>query len=156
MTPDPHTTPDFDDPTDPSSAWAKEHLDAYVATDGETGHEWRPGVPTLLLTTIGQRSGKARRTPLIYGRDGSSYVIVASKGGADVAPLWYSNLQAQPLVRVQVGAQVMDARAHTATAEEKARLWPTMAAIWPAYDDYQRRTERDIPVVVIEPTAAVG
>ena len=97
-------------------------------------------MPTLLLTTRGRRSGRPRRTPLIYGRDGDDYVVVASAGGGPTAPAWYLNLSADPRVRVQVKDDVFDAVARTASAEEKARLWPVMTAIWPAYDEYQAKT----------------
>lgn len=140
---------DLSNPVDPPPGWQRTHVDNYVATGGENGHFWRPGVPTLLLTTIGRRSGQARRTPLIYGRDGERYLVVASKGGSDEPPDWYRNLSAEPRVRLQVGAEVFDAVAHTADAEEQARLWPVMAAIWPDYDEYQKRTDRPIPVVVL-------
>lgn len=129
--------------------WTREHVQRYVATDGEDGYWWRPDVPTLLLTTVGRRTGQARRTALIFGRDGDDYLVVASQGGSDTPPDWYHNLSEQPRVRVQVKGDRFDATARTATAEEKARLWPTMTAIWPAYDDYQARTARDIPVVVL-------
>jgi deazaflavin-dependent oxidoreductase (nitroreductase family) len=142
---------DLDDPVDPPSGWQRQHVERYVASDGADGHIWQRGVPTLLLTTIGRRSGTARRTPLIYGRDGDRYLVVASKGGADEPPLWYRNLSANPRVRLQVGAERIDAVAHTARAEEKARLWPVMTAIWPDYDAYQTRTSREIPVVVLTP-----
>ncbi|MEW2477082.1 nitroreductase family deazaflavin-dependent oxidoreductase [Micromonospora gifhornensis] len=135
---------------DSPSGWVAEHINRYVATDGDEGHEWRPGVFTLLLTTRGRRSGKLRRTALIYGRDGEAYVIVASQGGDPRHPAWYLNLEADPTAQVQVGADRFTARARTATPEEKARLWPMMTDIWPAYDDYQAKTERDIPVVVLE------
>jgi deazaflavin-dependent oxidoreductase (nitroreductase family) len=140
---------DLDDPIDPPPGWQREHVERYVATDGAEGHLWRDGVPTLLLTTIGKRTGKARRTPLIYGRDGDRYLVVASKGGSDDPPQWYTNLSANPRVRLQVGADRFDATAHTASAAEKARLWPVMTAIWPDYDAYQTRTSRDIAVVVL-------
>lgn len=136
----------FDSPRD----WVGEHVRRYVETRGEDGHLWR-GVPTLLLTTRGRRSGKLRRTALIYGRDGDRHVVVASTGGADHHPLWYLNLVADPNVRVQVGAEQLSARARKASPEEKARLWSLMTAIWPAYDQYRARTTRDIPVVVLEP-----
>jgi|SRR6266536_868843 deazaflavin-dependent oxidoreductase (nitroreductase family) len=142
---------DLDDPIDPPPGWQRDHVARYIASDGTDGHQWRDGVPTLLLTTIGRRSGKARRTPLIYGRDGDRYLVVASKGGSDEPPLWYRNLSADSRVRLQVGAQRFDAVAHTASGEEKARLWPVMTAIWPDYDVYQTRTSRDIPVVVLTP-----
>jgi deazaflavin-dependent oxidoreductase (nitroreductase family) len=141
----------FDDPVDPPADWQRDHLRQYLDSAGAQGHEWRPGVLTLLLTTTGRRSGQARRTPLIYGRDGDRLVLVASKGGSPDHPLWYSNLAADPQVRVQVAGDVLEARAYTAIGAERERLWPVMTAIWPAYDEYQRRTDREIPVVVLEP-----
>jgi deazaflavin-dependent oxidoreductase (nitroreductase family) len=146
--------PDFDHPEDPASEWAAQHVRDYVATDGEhptNGHDWRRGAPVLLLTTVGRRSGRTRRTPLIYGRDGDRYLVVASKGGSDEPPVWYRNLRADPRVRVQVRGDIVDGRARDATAAEQERLWPEMARIWPDYDNYQQRTARAIPVVVIEP-----
>lgn len=137
---------------DSPTQWVAEHIRQYVDSDGAAGHEWRPGVPTLLLTTRGRRSGLLRRTALIYGRDGDAYVVVASQGGAPTHPAWYLNLEADPAVRVQVGAEVFDARARTATEEERARLWPELARIWPAYDDYQARTQRRIPLVILTRT----
>ena len=131
--------------------WVNRHVQRYVASGGEKGHEWRPGVPTLLLTTRGRKSGLLRRTALIYGRDGDSYVVVASQGGDPTHPAWYLNLSADPRVHVQVRAEEFDARARTATPEERARLWPEMARIWPAYDSYQRSTRREIPVVILDP-----
>ena len=87
-------------PLDPTTGWVREHLHRYVATDGANGHEWKPGVPTLLLTTRGRRSGKLRRTPLIYGRDGDRYVVVASYGGSPQHPDWYLNLRDEPDVTI--------------------------------------------------------
>jgi deazaflavin-dependent oxidoreductase (nitroreductase family) len=142
---------DFDNPVDPRPKWQADHVRRYLETDGREGHEWRPGVPTLLLTTRGSRSGTARRTGLIYGRDGDRYVVVASNGGDTAHPYWFRNLVADPAVRVQVWGDRFDARARVASAEDRARLWPLMAAIWPAYDDYQARTDREIPVVVLQP-----
>jgi deazaflavin-dependent oxidoreductase (nitroreductase family) len=142
---------DFDNPIDPPGGWQRDHLRRYVESDGGAGHEWRPGVMTLLLTTTGRRSGQAHRTPLIYGVDGDRYLVVASKGGSDTHPLWYLNLTANPAVRVQVADAVFDARARTATPEEKSRLWPVMTDIWPLYDEYQDRTRREIPLVILEP-----
>ncbi|MCZ7420666.1 MULTISPECIES: nitroreductase family deazaflavin-dependent oxidoreductase [unclassified Micromonospora] len=136
----------LDSPTN----WVAEHINRYVETDGAEGHEWRPGVFTLLLTTRGRRSGALRRTALIYGRSGDAYAVVASQGGAPQHPAWYLNLLAEPRVEVQVGADRFTARARPATPEEKARLWPVMTAVWPAYDDYQAKTDRDIPVVLLE------
>jgi deazaflavin-dependent oxidoreductase (nitroreductase family) len=142
---------DLSYPLDPPAGWQRDHVTRYVATGGKDGHAWR-GVPTLLLTTAGRRSGQARRTPLIYGRDGDTYLVVASRGGSDAAPSWYLNLVADPQVRVQVEADVFDAVARTADPEEQARLWPVMAGIWPDYDNYQKRTDRLIPVVILTRT----
>ena len=121
----------------------------YLASGGRDGHIWE-GVTTLLLTTKGRRSGEPRTTPLIYGRDGDRYLVVASRGGAPKHPDWYENLVANPEVHVQVMADRFRARARTATATEKPAVWKTMAAIWPPYDEYQQRTTREIPLVIIE------
>lgn len=129
--------------------YGKEHVDRYLATDGEEGHDWQGGTSTLILTTTGRRTGEPRDKPLIYGRDGDSYVVVASYGGADEHPAWYRNLVEDPTVLVQVRGDRFTAKARTATAEEKARLWPVMVEAWPAYDGYQRKTDRDIPVVIL-------
>ena len=135
---------------DSSVDWVADHVARYVRTDGADGHEWRPGVFTLLLTTRGRRSGSLRRTALIYGRDGDAYLLVASRGGTPEHPSWYLNLLDDPRVEVQVGAERFTARARVASPAEKPRMWATMAAIWPDYDDYQTRTVREIPVVVLE------
>ena len=134
---------------DSPSGWVAEHVKRYVETDGASGHEWR-GVHTLLLVTRGRRSGKLHRTALIYGQDGDRYLVVASRGGAQHHPQWYLNLTADPQVRVQVAADKFAATAQTATNNEKARLWQIMAGIWPAYNDYQKKTARPIPVVILE------
>lgn len=138
-----------EEPVDSALDWVADHTRRYVESGGEDGHDWN-GVPTLVLTTRGRRSGRLRRNALIYGRDGDSVVIVASRGGDDHHPLWYLNLAEDPAVTVQVGPDVFDARARTADPDEKARLWPVMAAIWPAYDEYQAKTDRDIPVVILD------
>jgi deazaflavin-dependent oxidoreductase (nitroreductase family) len=130
--------------------FGQEHVDSYLATDGEEGHDWN-GTQTLILTTTGRRSGKQRLTPLIYGRHGGDYLVVASKGGTPENPDWYLNLADNPDVEIQVKADKMRARARTATPEEKAELWAIMTKEWPAYDEYQTKTDRDIPVVVVEP-----
>lgn len=142
---------ELDNPVDPPGGWQREHLERYVATDGADGHHWQ-GTTTLLLTTRGRRSGTPRRTPLIYGTHDDVYLVVASKGGSDSHPEWYLNLSADPRVRIQVGGEKLPAVARTATAQEKAELWPVMTAEWPAYDDYVQRTERDIPLVILEPS----
>ncbi len=105
----------------------------------------------MLLTTIGRRSGEPRIPPLIYLEDGDNVGTVASKGGTARHPLWYRNLQANPDVEVQIGADKRELRARTASAEEKDRLWSRLTTIYPDYDDYQARTDRDIPVVILEP-----
>jgi deazaflavin-dependent oxidoreductase (nitroreductase family) len=129
--------------------FGREHVSRYVETDGREGHEWN-GAHTLILTTTGRKSGRKISTPLIYGEHGDDYLVVASKGGADQPPAWYLNLQADPEVEVQVLADKFAARARTATADEKPALWRQMAQIWPDYDNYQRKTERSIPVVILE------
>ena len=129
--------------------WVEDHVRRYLESNGEDGHIWN-GVPTLLLTTTGRRSGRSFTTPLIYGRRGDSYVIVASKGGAPRHPDWYMNLSENPEVGVQVAADRFTARARTAGPDEKPAVWATMAGIWPEYDLYQTRTSRVIPVVILE------
>ena len=131
------------------SLFGQQHVRRYRETGGEVGYIWN-GAPTLLLTTTGRRSGERRTTPLIFGRDGDRYVIVASQGGAPRHPAWYLNLTADPAVELQVQDEVFPARARTAEPEERGRLWELMAGIWPHYDSYQQRTEREIPVVVLE------
>lgn len=126
-----------------------EHVKRYRETDGAEGHDWR-GTTVLILTTTGRRSGEPRSTPLIYGRAGDQYMVVASQGGAPTHPSWYLNLSANPEVEVQVRGERFAARAHTATAQEKPALWEAMVEQWPNYADYQRQTTRDIPVVVLE------
>jgi deazaflavin-dependent oxidoreductase (nitroreductase family) len=126
-----------------------EHVRRYEATDGAEGHEWQ-GTTTLILTTTGRKSGKERRNALIYQKFGDDYLIVASKGGADEQPAWYLNLVAHPDVRVQVLGDKFAARARTATPEERPEMWRVMAGVWPAYNDYQKKTDRQIPVVVLE------
>ena len=132
--------------------FGKEHVQRYRETGGEEGHDWQ-GTKTLLLTTTGRRSGERRELPLIYGRNGDDFLIVASKGGSDQPPAWYLNLQAEPDVEVQVMGDRFKAHARTATADEKRALWPTMTAEWPAYDDYQKKTDREIPIVILERAA---
>ncbi|MFD9572361.1 nitroreductase family deazaflavin-dependent oxidoreductase [Streptomyces sp. NPDC059982] len=143
---------DWDHPKDPKpGTWQLDHVKLYVGSNGAEGQHWN-GTQTLLLTTVGRVSGEAVRTPLIYGEDDGRYLVVASKGGADEAPLWYRNLKADPRVRVQVGPKVLQGTARTATSEERAAFWPVMTGHWPAYDEYQAKTDREIPIVVIEPS----
>lgn len=141
--------------------WIADHLRTYLESGGQEGHLWDstpaggPGLlPTLLLTTTGRASGQPRTAPLIYGRAGEAaddaLVIVASKGGAPEHPRWYDNLVAEPRVEVQVGTVRFDAAARTAVGAERARLWDMMAALYPPYTDYQAKTPREIPVVVLD------
>ncbi|MEU0486344.1 nitroreductase family deazaflavin-dependent oxidoreductase [Streptosporangium sp. NPDC006013] len=139
-----------DEITDSPTGWVAKHARRYVESNGAEGHLYH-GRPTLLLTTVGRRSGVRRRTPLIYGRDGDAYVVVASNGGATGHPLWYHNLLALPQVEVQVEAETFTALARTATAEEKPALWRQMVGIHAEYAGYQRKTDRDIPVVILTP-----
>lgn len=130
-----------------------EHVRRYEETDGEVGHDWQEGTTILVLTTKGRKTGQPRKFALIYREIDGDHVIVASKGGADSHPGWYLNLVDNPEVGVQVKADKFTATARTASAEEKAKLWPKMAEVWPSYDDYQAKTDRDIPVVVLERAA---
>ncbi len=130
--------------------FGEEHVRRYRETGGEVGHRWKRGSKILLLTTTGRKSGKARTTPLIYEEGGDRYVIVASKGGAPAHPGWYENLQKDPNVELQVLDEVFPARASTAEGEERERLWQLVNEQWPDYDSYQTRTERQIPLVVLE------
>ncbi len=137
--------------------WVSEHVALYQA-DPEKGHLWDstsvggPGVlPTLLLNTRGRKTGKLSVQPLIYGKYGNSFVIIASKGGAPQHPAWYLNLQASPECKIQVAAEHYDVTARDAHGEEREKLWRQLAEIYPPYDDYQAATPRQIPVVVLEP-----
>ncbi len=125
-----------------------EHTKQYQETGGKVGHDWEGSI-VLLLTTTGRRSGEKRIAPLIYQEHGDDYLIVASKGGADEPPAWFLNLEAEPKVELQVWDDVFPATARVATANERAEMWPKMVATWPAYDDYQAKTDREIPIVVL-------
>ena len=129
--------------------FGQEHVDRYIATDGAEGHDWQ-GTTALILTTRGRRSGEERSTPLIYQEHEGDHLVVASKGGADEPPAWLLNLQDEPNVTVQVKGDRFAARARTASEEEKPGMWRKMTAAWPAYDSYQQKTDREIPVVVLE------
>jgi deazaflavin-dependent oxidoreductase (nitroreductase family) len=127
-----------------------EHIRRYQETDGEVGYLWN-GVPTLLLTTTGRRTGLPRTCALIFARDGNDYLVIGSKGGAPKHPQWYENLTVHPEAEIQVKAQHLPVSARTAGPDERARLWRIMAEAWPNYDTYQTRTQRLIPVVVLSP-----
>jgi proline iminopeptidase len=139
--------------------WIVEHANRYLSSGGTEGHMYKvtpPGypemtVPALLPTTTGRKSGERFIFPLFYGKTGDSYIIVASKGGAPEHPGWYRNLLANPEVDVQVGTAKMKARARTATGAERTRLWQKALEFWQPYADYQKKTEREIPVVVLDP-----
>ena len=135
---------------DASHLFGDEHVRSYRETGGELGHDWKEGTAVLLLTTTGRRSGEPRTTPLIYGTSERDFVIVASNGGSDEPPGWYANLEAEPEVEVQVLDDTFTAQARTATAGERPRLWEEMLGHWPHYAEYQERTDREIPVVVLE------
>jgi deazaflavin-dependent oxidoreductase (nitroreductase family) len=134
--------PDSDD-----ELFGAEHVRVYRETKGERGYHWR-GTTILLLTTRGRTSGESRTTPLIHRTDGDRWIVVASKGGAPEHPSWYQNLLADPDATIEVEAEEIPVRAMTATGEERSRLWSLMAEVWPAYDDYQQKTDREIPIVV--------
>lgn len=126
-----------------------EHVKRYEETEGAEGHDWQ-GTTTLILTTRGRRSGEPRKAPLIYQRHGDDVLVVASRGGAPEPPAWFLNLSADPEVSVQIEGDRYTARARTATPEEKPEMWRKMTAVWPDYDTYQTKTDREIPVVVLE------
>ena len=128
------------------------HVRAYRLSGGRIGGRVR-GVDILLLEHTGRKSSKHHVTPLLYISDGENFVIVASKGGSPQHPLWWLNLRAEPQATVQVGSRRFGVRAREATDGERERLWPRLVAVWPDYQRYQRRTDRRIPVVVLEPRA---
>jgi len=148
MTSEPGSSPDT--PIDATAGWIAGHIAAYEA-EGDDYPTMDNGAPLLLLTTKGSKSGLWRRTVLIYGEHNGSYVLVASQGGAPVHPSWYVNLVNNPEVQLRVNDRTFRAIARTATAEEKGELWDAMVPIWPPYAEYQKKTDRDIPVVVVEP-----
>jgi deazaflavin-dependent oxidoreductase (nitroreductase family) len=132
------------------SLFGDEHVRQYEATSGKTGHDWN-GTSVLILHTKGRKTGETRKFPLIYGRDGNDYVVVASRGGSPEHPGWYKNLLAHPDVKIQVWDKLIPVRARTGGAADKQRVWPSMQAQWPDYDKYQAATKRDIPVVLLSP-----
>lgn len=131
--------------------YGKEHVERYEATGGREGYDWRNGTTILLLHTVGRKSGKEYVRPLIYRKFGNDYLVVASKGGAPEPPEWFRNLEAHPETVIQVKDETIPVHARIATADEKPAMWAHMTEVWPDYDEYQRKTERVIPVVVLEP-----
>ena len=128
------------------------HVLLYRMSGGRIGGRFK-AAPVLLLTTTGRKSGKRRTTPLLYGEDAGRYVIVASVGGAPKHPAWYLNLRNNADATIQVGGRTLGVRAETATPEERGRLWPLMTRIYAPYDDYQAKTSREIPIVILTPAA---
>ncbi|AXB47962.1 nitroreductase family deazaflavin-dependent oxidoreductase [Amycolatopsis albispora] len=136
------------EPTDSPTKWVAQHVQRYLETGGEQGGVFH-GVPALLLTTRGRKSGQLRRTALYYGEDNGRYVVVASNGGAARHPAWYLNLTADPAVTVQVGSDVFEADARPAEGAERDRLWEMMVELFPTYRSYRAKTDREIPLVVL-------
>jgi deazaflavin-dependent oxidoreductase (nitroreductase family) len=141
--------------------WIRNHVERYLESDGADGHMWDSSIaggsgliPTLLLATTGRKSGATHTRPLIYSKTDGAFVVVASRGGTPAHPDWYLNLVANPDVSIKVAADAYEAKARTATGDERDALWAQMAKLYPPYNLYQQRTERQIPVVVIEPVAA--
>jgi len=136
------------------SAFVKAHAALYRASGGRLGGRLRKGAPVLLLTTTGRKTGRRRTTPLLYVEEGDRYVVVASAGGAPSHPAWYLNLRGNPAATIQVGGRKLAVTAETAGLEERALLWQRLTQMWPQYDDYQAKTGREIPVVILAPSAA--
>jgi F420H(2)-dependent quinone reductase len=133
--------------------WIMSRLNTWIfrATGGRLGNKFLRGAPVCLVTMRGRKTQQPRTVPLIYLEDGRDLVIVASKGGMDDHPLWYLNLKTNPDAEVEIGTDRRRVRARTASGAEKGRLWPRLVEIYPDYADYQARTTRDIPVVILEP-----
>jgi deazaflavin-dependent oxidoreductase (nitroreductase family) len=129
----------------------KLHVLVYRATRGRIGHRFRGGPPMLLLDHVGARSGARRTTPLVYVRDGENIVVVASKGGHPHNPSWFHNLRANPDTIIQIGSTRLAVRARVADPAERERLWPKVIEVYPGYAGYQERTEREIPLAILEP-----
>ena len=126
------------------------HAGVYRATGGKLFGRMGKS-PILLLNTVGRKSGKKRTSPLLYAMDGEDFVIIASKGGASAHPAWYLNLMANPEATVEIEDREVRVRAEEADSEEKSRLWQKMVEMYPAYDAYQEKTEREIPLLVLRP-----
>lgn len=139
--------------------WMQQHVDRYLGSGGKDGHMYEIDVPNvghltvpaLLLVTKGRKSGEKYLFPLFYGEAGNSYFIVASKGGAPDHPGWFKNIQANPEVELQVGTKTVKAKARIAQGAERSKLWDASLKFWPPYADYQKKTDREIPVVVLDP-----
>ncbi len=129
------------------------HVAVYRRTGGRIGGR-TAGAPVLLLDHVGRRSGVARTTPLLYLEDGEDLVVVGSRGGSDAPPAWWLNLEATPRTTVQTGARRRDVVARTASAQEKERLWPRLVDLYSGYETYRRRTDRDIPLVILAPATS--
>jgi deazaflavin-dependent oxidoreductase (nitroreductase family) len=133
-----------------ATLYGDQHVERYLATDGEEGYDWRNGTSILILFTKGRKSGEERRHALIYRDYEDKHLVVASKGGAPEPPAWFRNLEANPEVEVQIKGDHFKARARVATPKEKPDMWKHMTEVWPDYDAYQQKTDREIPVVVLE------
>ena len=126
------------------------HVERYLETDGADGYQWRNGTRILILFTTGRKSGEERTHALIFEDWKDSFLVVASKGGTDTPPAWFLNLQADPDAEIQIKGDRFGVRARVATDDEKPEMWEKMTDAWPDYDDYQEKTDRVIPVVVLE------
>ena len=126
------------------------HVARYLETDGEDGYHWQNGTTILILFSKGRKSGLQRTHALIFREHGGNPIVIASNGGSEAPPAWFRNLEADPEVEVQIKADRFRARARVATAEEKPAMWASMVEVWPAYDEYQEKSSRQIPVVVLE------
>ncbi len=133
-----------------TSDWARENAELYMASGGKEGTELK-GKPVILLTTIGAKTGKIRKTPLMRVEHDGQYAVVASLGGAPKHPVWYHNIKAHPRVELQDGTVTREYEAREVTGDEKATWWERAVAAWPDYADYQRKTDRQIPVFVLTP-----
>ncbi len=132
--------------------WVAKQVDAYESSGGVTGITLQ-GAPVVVVTMRGRRTGKVRKAPVMRVEHGGTYAAVASKGGSPTNPEWYGNLLADPDVTVRDGPDVHELRARQVEGDEKAEWWARAVEVWPAYDDYQARTDRPIPVVLLEPWA---
>jgi deazaflavin-dependent oxidoreductase (nitroreductase family) len=136
------------------SAYVADHVQRYESSGGEDGALMSNGSGVVILTTRGRRSGKLRKTPLVRVTDGGNYVVIASMGGAPAHPNWYLNLVDEPAVTIQDGDQLHELRARTVAGQERARMWALAVEQWPDYEEYQQKTQREIPVVALEKPGA--